>query len=253
MESGRNHWATTTSALATWRMHLPAAGDDAAVERIVDLVAALLHAGRESEMFDVERTGLRIDDLCAAWRGGLRETGELPVLQTPPSFERLLRGSTLLAHYDAAGTMQETWTTQAGSLLRDLVGKDGDFTKRDAPAVRFGRSFRVAKGEPATLDVELHTDAMFPVVADLVAPNGLVKPPPAVDNRELAARNAPRMNRLLAAARAAAEAAGARWELVDRDGKNKSYGYHAIRKHYARFLTESAVLAEPAPTPAKKH
>jgi hypothetical protein len=39
---------------------------------------------------------------------------------------------------------------------------------------------------------------------------------------------------------------GATWQLVDRAGKQRAYGYPAIRKHYAPFLDDADVLDKPA-------
>jgi hypothetical protein len=243
-----NRWAVSTSALATWRVGLPQPADDAGIDRIVELVAAILRAGRESEAFDIERVGHRIDAMCEAWRAAYRETAELPVLYIPPALEHIVRGSTLLAHYNAGGELVESWTYDAGGLLFELAGKAGDFTKRQTPAVQMGRPFRIEKGTGGTIDIDikLHTDALFATVADLVPHNGLASPAPAVDNAELAARNVPRFNRFLTAARAAATEYGATWQLVDRAGKQRAYGYPAIRKHYAPFLDDAGVLDKPA-------
>jgi hypothetical protein len=210
---------------ARWQGDLPAPRTAADMERLLGVLRAVLAAGRQEGVWQVLETPAPepyraevdgpFEDLAARH---LAATGELRLLDlergavAPPRGR--LRTPSRIAFRGSDGAVTEADVDDAGELLRtlrpDAPEPTGDGLAHVPPLALHGTTVRLGDGRRPRLVVELPASVWFPRVLDLAA-----TVPRWHDNTEVAAHNAPRLNRFLAAVRAAVEDAGGSWSLVD--------------------------------------
>jgi len=223
----QNRWTTRDDpAFAAWEAALPAEGG-------LDFSRALLRLGREERVYRVLEApapsrfeaagGRRYEDLLAEGAlpfdfgsGGIARTAA-GQLRTPG-----------VVSWHAPGGVVEGEVEDLGAKLASLRPGDVDWGGRfmaPAPPVTItGRRARRDAERPLRVRVALFCDVWFPWVLGFLeeafpAPNARKM----YDNRALAARHTPRLNRFLAGAADAAAAAGGRWSVLEPEGAAERY------------------------------
>ena len=222
------HWTATSRApYAGWTLDLPRPETASDLIRLLELAATVLRAGRQERVFDVvetrqpegflaERDGLYEDFIAAALARDQRlRFLDLPrggVATTP---QGTLRTPAHVWYETGDGGLAAATVHDAGALLRELAPDTTPGFQRwkmahVSPVAVSGVTVAVGhQGWPPRLCIELPTSLWFPRV---------YYPQDEVwlwwDNAA-APRNAPRLNRFLATARAAGEAIGGTWRLAE--------------------------------------
>ncbi|MCA9676266.1 MAG: hypothetical protein H6708_32590 [Kofleriaceae bacterium] len=215
----KNYWVQTDKPFATWVMDLESIEN--APERLVALVLRVLQLGEEHGVYQ-----------CSSSTS--EEIGNH--LQARWSQDRTVEFFRWRAH-DAFGA-HLSWFDRAGELTDGPVGDLGKLSRVLEPTP--DSIFRIWKemgvpplevyggrieyqGTPLTptargrarAAVFLHSDIWFPFVAGSAHP--WADGQHWFDNRELASRHTPRLNRFLAAAQELVILSGGMWELLDDD------------------------------------
>jgi hypothetical protein len=206
----RNAWIQTEYEHASWWADIDDVVGDP--ERMMALLEAMIGAGNEHEVAfadaDLERDAWlqwereRVIDLEFAGPGKVRA---------------------MMAWYDADDRVVEGEVEDVGVLLRGLFPPDADvsmgFMQRGYPPVKsLAGTHRYGGDPPAvlrksasreTIGFELHSDIWFPFVRG--AAHSRWDGKRWFDNRALAERHTPRLNRFLAEFKAAIIDVGGRW------------------------------------------
>jgi hypothetical protein len=236
----RNLWIQMDSPFVTWTADLEPLRSTPA--RAVELVARVLAAGAEHQVFDVvearaiayqaDRDGPLAPRLREAFdRDGIVDLfGFTDAALAPRATASSSAARAWLAWYDRADVLTEGWVDDPGAVLRSLEPVPGSiapgFTRGFPPVRITGWRFPTEAGAVVTrgarrfrFEVELHSDLWFPWVYGSAHPEA--DHLRMFDNRALATRHTPRLNRFLEAVAAEVRAAGGSWE-VDLDATGTS-------------------------------
>lgn len=227
----RNHWVADKNALVTWQAELTHLREEP--EALARWLRAIVRAGEDNEVYVVQE---------APYLGyRRREHGEfLPFLESYMEREGVIdlfdaftsgldsprgefRATARLCYYDRTGTLVEGDLHDLGSLLAELRPEDelqsGSAMSRMGGLHIWGLTLDLAGRKPLPRWIDIHfqllSDIWFPWVL------GRLEEERDVDlwyeNRELASRHTPRLNRFLAAVAEATEAVGGSFAL-DEEG-----------------------------------
>ncbi|NPD28919.1 hypothetical protein [Corallococcus exiguus] len=227
-----NHWFSGRTC-AAWAGRLP---PGAGPERLLGMARAILEAGAREQVWRVlETPGAHAfraapgftyaDHLERLWR----EQGLLLLLPgshgAAPTEAGVWRAAARLAWLDEDDTVHEGDVEDVGLLLRRLRPDHAEDAERYmarvppvslwAPLPRSG----VAAGGPLTVHLELETDIWFPRVVGMMEDEYADDLPPEADglydNRALAERHTPRLNRFIDAVREQVLAEGGAWSTAE--------------------------------------
>jgi hypothetical protein len=214
-------WAATSDApYASWRAELPAPGALRDLERLADLAAAVVDAGRTHGVFDVleapgpERFDVDRDGPYERWlRDQVAAAGRLPLFDlgwgTAPTSDGQLRTPATLAYPDANGAVHEDVVSDVGAVLRRIELWPDEYERWLAahvpPLHVHGGTVRLDTPRGTLIRFALPTSVWFPWVRDPYGDD------PAWWRNPAGERNAPRLNAFLEATRAAVEQAGGTW------------------------------------------
>lgn len=215
MTNERNHWITFPDhRVAGWEATLPGPRGDA--ERLVQLGIALVDAGKRHGVWNAQRFATTAD-FEAYVRTAVGERGTVPLLfgESTPGHVACYRD----------GRIVELEVADVGVLLRELrPDRPTSVTRSAPPVVVRGASLRVDHAEDVVIEIRLDTDLWFPRVMGMCEPiPDDEDAPESYDNRELAARHTPRLNRFLAEVRKRTIELGGRWTMLDADGIARNY------------------------------
>ncbi|MBL8627491.1 MAG: hypothetical protein JNK64_39775 [Myxococcales bacterium] len=225
----KNYWIQTDTPVATWVIDVRSGVAEPAA--LIQLCRRLLVAGREVGILlpprssdqgqpdPVDRIQARFDsegvlDLCRgpAWTEAGAEVSWYAK-----------DGSLVDGVVSDLGPLLETLAPVPGSIPRDfMVAGEGPVTV-SGPRIWYERDRTTPTERPlsTTIAIATYSDIWFPFVTGAAHPwADFVR---RFDNRELAGRHSPRLNRFLGEARRTAEAMGFSWGLAD-DESRKSYG-----------------------------
>lgn len=145
------------------------------------------------------------------------------------------------SYYDRNNILASDYVDDLGLLLSRLRPDSGNqYNLRhgqfDAePPIKFGSSYYRDSNTriPYTFTIRLRSDVWYPYVYGYLGKkHGTINSSALFDNRELANRHTPRLNRFLAKLRERAMEQGYTWILVD---------YELVYKHYRPYITETGI------------
>jgi hypothetical protein len=247
MSAARNHWATYKSSLVLWYVSFPAE-TWSRPDVLFGFVEAVCAAGEHEEVYSIRET--RQPDAFDRGRGG----------SWPAHVRRLWRddrGRTLFPYGGPVATADgrlriaarlSAFTEPSGEIADHEVVDVGELLVSLRPELAARRVPRVGAIEvagpmtvhpswPVDITVTASTDIWLPWVVGHLEDDDADR---FYDNRALAARHTPRLNRFLQAVREEAVDRGAEWGFDPDAGAN-------VR--YRLMVDESGVrLSDPPPT-----
>lgn len=228
----RNLWIQPDWPFVTWVADLDALrADPEGLLGFVDDVLALGEQTRILEVVEAPAVGYRRGDgdlsavLRREWAD--RRAVDLFAFTDAAMAPGAPRSSTVrawLAFYDAHDELTESWVTDAGALLASLEPVPGSIAaplsahmppvRVTGPSVPFAGEPPVAQrraDRPLAVRFELHSDIWFPWVFGSAHPEA--DHLRMFDNRALAEKHTPRLNRFLAGVAQSARSRGGTWEV----------------------------------------
>lgn len=229
----RNLWASYKDPIAIWTADISPIRNDLA--RVTQFLRQALEAGEENAVYTVQEAPLanyqreRDGPLAEFLEARFRATEELDLFHFASSrMLRLENGefrvSARIAYYDLAGHLVEGEIEDFGLLLQSLrpadVGVSAGLMSHSQPVdIRGSRvDFRDSTRSTGTirpnrlwLDFRIASDIWLPWVDGILEER--YDPDRPYDNRPLAERHTPRLNRFLATVREATLAVGGTWTL----------------------------------------
>ncbi len=219
-----NHWIQPKWVVACWRADLSSVLEDPPAT--IALLEHLLALGTAHEVLGPAES--RIAELHETWRTGRQINTRLT---RPPRTTDAAK----MSWFDASGSVVDGLVADPGALLRSIT-PDADavssrYMTTGWPPLTISGGRIHYEGDPpraqrtsssGLLAFELHSDIWFPFVPDSGHPWRYVSGTPwssdatpyhFFDNRALASRHTPRLNRFLTEAKAAIIDAGGTWEL----------------------------------------
>lgn len=233
----KNYWVQKDFRIAAWHADVTPLLNNP--EALLALVRAVYAAGAEQNLLIPVETD--VAEVAAR-----RWTAERVL-----DVFRLARSTPMEAHlawYDSSDTLVEGRVRDLGELLERLQPNEGCISsynreRGEAPVSLTGGQIRYvanapqrADSYPETFTISLYSDIWFPYVMGFAHP--AVDLERFFDNRELAERNTPRLNRMLAKIARLVTDAGGGWYIDEEDRAAM----------YAPWLSsEGIVLDGPAP------
>jgi hypothetical protein len=230
----RNLWVQVENPFVTWTARLEAVVDKP--ERVRSIVDAVLLAGSTYQVFkpqsapvigyDRDRDGELRDTLSRQWNESLIvDAGAFTGAAMHPDHPRSSRVTARVATYDHNDEVSETEVDDLGRLLRALEPVPGSISQgftRSYPPVRLigprlafekerDECVLITKLPDPAISIALHSDIWFPFVFGSSHP--LADHQRMFDNRELASRHTPQLNRFIADVARAVRDAGAEWSV----------------------------------------
>jgi hypothetical protein len=216
----RNHWVTDKVPVAAWILAAPPPETASLPQSALTIIQTILVAGEAHEVFV---TG-DADAHLARVRSHYEESRRAPVFDH-------LRPAGRIAFHIAEGVREEV-VEDLGALLPRIEKRSGlDRYSTSCPPVRIGALDPLQPTLPLEIWISLYTDIWFPQVLGFAEPglSDRMQSREFFDNRPLAERHTPRLNRFFQAVRGAAIVAGATWE-IDRDNDAR---YDLYREMYS--------------------
>lgn len=249
----RNLWVQVEEPFVVWTARLEAI--ISRPERIRSIVDAILLAGSTHRVFETISAPVigyerdRDGDLRALLRRRWETSSMVDACfftgaAMAPEHPRSSRVNALMSTYDRNDVVVDTEVADLGLLLRDVEPVPGsipDGFTRPFPAVRItgprlqyenrnGVDALISRMPDPAISVALHSDIWLPFVFGSSHP--LADHRRMFDNRELASRHTPRLNRFITDVARAVQAAGAEWSVdLELTGTNAALWLDAMGIH----------------------
>jgi hypothetical protein len=241
----RNLWVTQNEPMATWIAHLSPLRHEP--QRLLDWLQTVLEAGEEYAVYMVREAPLanyewdKNGSLPTYLEAQFHQTGNLDLFHFASSGLRQInqsryRAFARLAYYDLDGCLVETDVDDTGMLLRYLRPDDVDVAaglmSRCLPlSITNGSKINFRDSKDSIWDLKVDQIRIrFSIMSDIWLPwvRGFLEevfdPERRYDNRSLALRHTPRLNRFLSLVSDKTLELGGSWELDSEDSRrNLSY------------------------------
>jgi hypothetical protein len=254
----KNRWSADKHSIVEWEAVFPPVSNASDITKLLQFARELLAAGEREEVFQIVETsgpnayhakpGFTYADYLEQT---LNETNTLPLFDlfcwVQPTHNGQLRTPGRVCYFDKKGKRVENEVENLGDLLVELRPKDvylyGNAMQPIAPISLSGKRISADKSYSETekemgLDrpyvfISLHTDIWFPWVHGIMEAIFPARNKRGMyNNRKLALCHTPRLNRFIAAVRAATLELGGNWS------------YEVDVPAYAPMVTETGILLD---------
>lgn len=228
---GVNFWvAMYPTYFAKWSIEIDCS-KAADAKQLIEFAAKVIHLGAQEKVYRL----LNVEGLSFANKEediyyirhlnrSVKKNKQLPFfdLSTDAKLYEGIYSTTMIGYHESWEWIKENYVHDLGTLSRHINGTVEDqYAAHVAPLTLKGSTLPLENdqilGDVARLDITLHTDIWFPWVVNFSHAQWFREVEPAAnglyDNRQLALRHTPRLNRFLEGVRRATDNIGGAWKL----------------------------------------